>query len=167
MKGLKGLFALFLVMFVTLGSVPQAQITQDITRRDLSDGTAYFTMAGKCSSTATLTSQEFYMPEFNTESYYTYPPQCALLLSGGTASTQKVTVQILGTNIEGGTHAVFDTLFFKDSSTTEINKTNNFNGKKYLKLRVKVIGEAGNVNTTFKLTIYAYRRNFWKSPLTK
>jgi len=114
---------------------------------------------GTIDSVDTLRSRVFSLAKFDAESFYTYPLTYTLKLSGGSASTQKISVELLG-SLDGTNWKVLDTLSYRDSATTFITTTANLNNLKYPKIKVHVFGgTSANALTGFVGAIYAYKED--------
>jgi hypothetical protein len=136
-----------------------AQLTTDGELKSFGNGVVY-SYAGVVDTSDTVTTKEFSLAEFDGFSFYDYPLSFQAFLSGGTASTQKVSVYLLGSNFNDATKfVVVDTALFKDSSLSSIYPTAiNLNGKRYARYKWKITGETGNVETNITFAVYAYKR---------
>jgi hypothetical protein len=81
------------------------------------------------------------------------------LLSGGTASHQKVSIELLGSNTYDGHYTTVDTMLYKDSSITTIYKELTLNSKHYAYYKVRCFGTTGNVLTDFDFGLYLWKKN--------
>ena len=161
--------ALFLVVLLSITSLMAQTSSFTDNAKSYSSGTGdgmVINFTGVVDSTAdSLYSKTFSLGNYDAESFYTYPVNSTLLLSGGTASTQKVNIFVLGSNTPGATSSnladfvTCDTIAYEDSSTTILYKTFNMNGAKYAKYMLFIQGTAGNVLTNFSLPLYLYRRD--------
>ncbi|HEX2866113.1 MAG TPA: hypothetical protein VHO03_03675 [Ignavibacteriales bacterium] len=155
---LKNICLALLAIFIFTGvTFPQIDTKNNAVGKDLI-GSYMVNISGKVASTDTLTSAEFSLPEYDGVNWKTDPPIFAAQLTGTSTATRKITTQLLGSNFYQGSFVVVDTLLYKDSVNTEINKTFDANGKKYFRWKLRIIGAAGNNNTTFKEALYFYKR---------
>jgi len=106
----------------------------------------------------TLISREFFLADYDNDANPIFTLSAEL--SGGTTSTQKVSCQLIGSNIYDGTFASVDTFMTADSALTPIYKSVNTNSKKYARYKLRIFGTTGNVETDFKFALYLYKRDY-------
>jgi len=149
----------FVMMMVLCLVVPDlfGQFTTNAKSEVKLDGGKVIQFAGNVSGTDTLNSAVFDLSEFD-GNLTSYPLQGWALLTGGTASTRKVSVEVWGGF--GNSLKCVDTLLYKDSVTTLIDKTLDLNGKRPVRTYLKVFGTSGNsaTGTGFSFVVYGYKK---------
>lgn len=111
---------------------------------------------GTIATTDTLTTNPFSLSDI-TNDFSTNPLKVGVILSGGTASTQKISAFLQGSYDLTNWFNV-DTVSVSDSATTHLVKSLDLNSYKVPYLRIRVLGTSGNSSTVFKYKVYAYRK---------
>ena len=147
---------------LAIDAMAQSAFSVNARQEKLENGVVYHFTGNVDGATDTIYSNVFSLSRFDAESFYTYPLGYTLKLSGGAASTQKVTALIMGSN-DGTNYAVIDTLSNADSVTTLIKTTHNLNNGKYPKYKLALYGTGTNLATGsgigFVMAIYAYKQD--------
>ncbi len=111
---------------------------------------------GTIATTDTLTTNPFSLTDI-TNDFSTNPLKVGVILSGGTASTQKISAFLQGSYDLSNWFNV-DTVSVSDSATTHLVKSLDLNSYKVPYLRIRALGTSGNVATVFKYKVFAYRK---------
>lgn len=149
---------MILMLMIISATFLNAQITVNGETKTFGDGIT-FTYAGVVDTTDTLTTKEFSLADYDGFSFYDYPLSFQAFLTGGSQSTRKVSVYLLGSNFnDANKFVVVDTALYKDSTTSSIFPTINLNGKKYARYKWKITGETSNVETNITFAVYVYKR---------
>lgn len=170
MKILKSFILIVLIALFTVPSFAQSTWDTGYNAKVSSRFMEYSTEVGKVitfhgtidtvSTADTLISTAFDIYNYD-DAITTYDPQFSGYLSGGSASTQKVSCQVWGSMSRTGTYTVLDTLLIADSVTTVITKTFDNNGKRFPWLKLYFFAAAGNSGdgTDFDFDIYFYKKD--------
>ncbi len=111
---------------------------------------------GTIASTDTLTTNPFSLTDI-TNDFSTNPLKVGVILSGGTASTRKISAFLQGSYDLSNWFNV-DTVSTSDSASTYLVKSLDLNSYKVPYLRIRALGTAGNSSTVFAYKVYAYRK---------
>jgi hypothetical protein len=155
-----------LILFLSTISIAQGFTTDGKTVDLPKEKLIYF--SGSVDTTENYTSKEFFLNGFDdsftnitgiADSLFSPPITVGAKLSGTSNSTRKISLYLKATNFKGATPVIVDTILYKDSTNSEINKTIDFHGTHYYRWFFVVDGETGNSDTAFDILIYAWKQD--------
>lgn len=145
---------LFFTLFAILSVSTLAQFTVNGATTAVPNG-KIIAFTGTIATTDTLTTNTFNLSDI-TSDFATNPLKVGVILSGGTASTQKISAFLQGSYDLTNWFNV-DTVSTSDSATTYLVKSLDLNSYKVPYLRIRALGTGVNVATVFKYRVYAYK----------